>query len=381
MSAPSSFITGISLIRIILCLMICAFHWARWSPVAGSVGVDWFIVLSGFLMTFTLKENSFSPPSFYISKFARLWPLLFTAILLSSLVSYKEQFQLDNLLGVLLVSFGGNQFMNLHTGDNYALWYMKLEILFVLIFPLVAYGRKRLPLLLALGLWEATAAAGYVDPFFFSRPSLLWQEFWTMLHSGMLARHLSVTAQEAGLGLLLGGTLGTLAGLGLGLSPRVSRALMPLMTGLNGLPKLALGPLFIIWFGMGLSSKVLISALMVFFIFAFNLYTGVQSVDPALVGAVRLLGGTQGQILGKVIWPACLPWLLTSLRTGLGLSLSGAIVGEYLGSTRGMGWLLSAAGDVFNAQRVLCCVLILVILIILLDGVVRLLEARLLRWR
>ena len=145
MSAPSSFITGISLIRIILCLMICAFHWARWSPVAGSVGVDWFIVLSGFLMTFTLKENSFSPPSFYISKFARLWPLLFTAILLSSLVSYKEQFQLDNLLGVLLVSFGGNQFMNLHTGDNYALWYMKLEILFVLIFPLVAYGRKRLP--------------------------------------------------------------------------------------------------------------------------------------------------------------------------------------------------------------------------------------------
>ena len=242
-------------------------------------------------------------------------------------------------------------------------------------------GWTALLLLLALGLWEATAAAGYVDPFFFSRPSLLWQEFWTMLHSGMLARHLSVTAQEAGLGLLLGGTLGTLAGLGLGLSPRVSRALMPLMTGLNGLPKLALGPLFIIWSGMGLSSKVLISALMVFFIFAFNLYTGVQSVDPALVGAVRLLGGTQGQILAKVIWPACLPWLLTSLRTGLGLSLSGAIVGEYLGSTRGMGWLLSAAGDVFNAQRVLCCVLILVILIILLDGVVRLLEARLLRWR
>ena len=147
MSAPSSFITGISLIRIILCLMICAFHWARWSPVAGSVGVDWFIVLSGFLMTFTLKENSFSPPSFYISKFARLWPLLFTAI----------------LLGVLLVSFGGNQFMNLHTGDNYALWYMKLEILFVLIFPLVAYGRKRLPLLLALGLVTAVACT-FLEP-------------------------------------------------------------------------------------------------------------------------------------------------------------------------------------------------------------------------
>lgn len=160
-------------------------------------------------------------------------------------------------------------------------------------------GWTALLLLLALGLWEATAAAGYVDPFFFSRPSLLWQEFWTMLHSGMLARHLSVTAQEAGLGLLLGGTLGTLAGLGLGLSPRVSRALMPLMTGLNGLPKLALGPLFIIWFGMGLSSKVLISALMVFFIFAFNLYTGVQECGPRLGGGGAPAGRHPGTDPGK----------------------------------------------------------------------------------
>ena len=96
---------------------------------------------------------------------------------------------------------------------------------------------------------------------------------------------------------------------------------------------------------------------------------------------VRLLGASQGQLLAKVIWPACLPWLLTSLRTGLGLSLSGAIVGEYLGSTKGMGWLLSAAGDVFNSTRVLCCVLVLVVLIIALDAVVHLLEWRLLRWR
>lgn len=232
-----------------------------------------------------------------------------------------------------------------------------------------------------LGLWEWAAALGHVNEFFFSRPSVLWQEFLTMLSSGILAKHLSVTCQEAGLGLLFGGVLGTLAGLGLGISPRVSRALMPLMTGLNGLPKLALGPLFIIWFGLGLQSKVLISALMVFFIFAFNLYAGVRSVDQDLIGAVRLLGGSRGQIMGKVIWPACLPWLLASLRTGLGLALSGAIVGEYLGSTRGMGWLLSAAGDVFNAQRVLCCVLILVVIIILLDGVIALLERRLLRWR
>ena len=168
-----------------------------------------------------------------------------------------------------------------------------------------------LAIVVALGLWEWAAALGHVNEFFFSRPSLLWQEFLTMVSSGMLAKHLTVTCQEAGLGLLFGGVLGTLAGLGLGMSPRVSRALMPLMTGLNGLPKLALGPLFIIWFGLGLQSKVLISALMVFFVFAFNLYAGVRSVDQDLIGAVRLLGGSRGQIMGKVIWPACLPWFKT----------------------------------------------------------------------
>ena len=127
-------------------------------------------------------------------------------------------------------------------------------------------------LLLALCLWEWAAAAGHVNDYFFSRPSALWAEFLELVSSGLLAKHLSVTLQEAGLGLLFGGLFGTLAGLGLGLAPRVSRALTPLLTGLNGLPKLALGPVFIIWFGLGLRSKVIMSALMVFFIFVFNLY-------------------------------------------------------------------------------------------------------------
>ena len=142
-------------------------------------------------------------------------------------------------------------------------------------------------LLLALCLWEWAAAAGHVNDYFFSRPSALWAEFLELVSSGLLAKHLSVPLQEAGLGLLFGGLFGTLAGLGLGLAPRVSRALTPLLSGLNGLPKLALGPVFIIWFGLGLRSKVIMSALMVFFIFVFNLYTGVRGVDPALLVGVR----------------------------------------------------------------------------------------------
>lgn len=229
--------------------------------------------------------------------------------------------------------------------------------------------------------WEGAAAAGRVNVFFFSRPSLLWAEFVRLLTTGALGRHLAVTAREAALGLLFGGVLGALAGVGLGIHPRVSRALMPLMTGLNGLPKLALGPLFIIWLGLGLKSKVLIAGLMVFFLFAFNLYAGVRSVDRELTTAVKLLGGTRRQVLHKVVWPASLPWLLASLRTGLGLSMSGAIVGEYLGASRGVGWAISAAGERYDVEQVLCYVLVVVVLVILLDGVVRLLERRLLRWQ
>lgn len=236
-------------------------------------------------------------------------------------------------------------------------------------------------LALALVLWEGAAARGHVDVFFFSSPRLIWAEFCEMVATGAMARHLSVTVREAALGLLFGGVLGTGAGLVLGTHPRLSRALMPLMTGLNGLPKLALGPLVIIWFGIGLKSKVLISALMVFFIFAFNLYAGITGVDRELTGAVRLLGASRRQLILKVLWPASLPWLLTSLRTGLGLSFSGAIVGEYLGAGRGLGWVISNAGERYDVTQVLCCVSVIVLMVVLLDGIVRLLERRLLRWR
>ncbi|MDY3014893.1 MAG: ABC transporter permease [Evtepia sp.] len=238
-----------------------------------------------------------------------------------------------------------------------------------------------LALLLGILLWEWGAAAGKIDLFFFSRPSLVWAEFQEMLADGSLAKHLAVTGKEAGLGFLFGGILGTLAGLVMGCSPRLGKALMPLMTGLNGLPKLAIGPLIIVWFGIGLKAKALMAGLMVFFAFLFNLYAGVHSVDKDLIAAVRLLGGSRRQVLTKVIWPASLPWLLASMRTGLGLAITGAIVGEYLGSSKGMGWVITSAGERYDVARVLCCVAVLVVIVILLDGVVRLLERRFLRWQ
>ncbi len=230
-------------------------------------------------------------------------------------------------------------------------------------------------------LWEGAADGGHIDPFYFSRPTAILQSFRDLWAAGTLQKHFLVTVKEAALGLAIGGILGTLAGLGLGVHPRLSAALMPLMTGLNGVPKLALGPLFIIWLGLGLKSKVLISALMVFFIFSFNLYAGVRSVDRSLVLSVELLGGTRGQVLRKVIWPSSIPWLLASLRTGLGLSLSGAIVGEYLGASKGLGWAISSAGERYDTAQVLCYVLVIVVLVVVLDCVLRGVEKVLLRWQ
>lgn len=174
----SSFIPGISLVRILLCLMICVFHWKWWSPAGGGVGVDWFIILSGFLMMFTLKKEQFNISSFYISKFARLWPLLFTAFLLSALLSCKSHFDFNNLVSVLIASFGGNQFVYQYTGDNYPLWYMKIEILMVLLFPLVAYGRKYLLPMLALSFAAALACLFFLEPdkpLYSYFPYRLWQ--------------------------------------------------------------------------------------------------------------------------------------------------------------------------------------------------------------
>ena len=230
-------------------------------------------------------------------------------------------------------------------------------------------------------LWQWASAAGHINPFYFSSPAAIWRTFLDLIAAGTLQKHFAVTVKEAALGLLIGGVLGTLAGLGLGVHPKCSAALMPLMTALNGVPKLALGPLFIIWLGLGFRSKVFISALMVFFQFAFNLYAGVRSVDRDLVLSVRLLGGTGGQILGKVLWPAALPWLLASLRAGLGLSLSGAVVGEYLGASKGLGWAISSAGERYDTAQVLCYVLVIVALVVVLDCILRALEKRLLRWQ
>lgn len=230
-------------------------------------------------------------------------------------------------------------------------------------------------------LWELLSRGGTIDPLFFSRPTLVWLEFLSLLQSGTLLRHFSVTAHEAALGLFYGSIFGSLIGILMGASKRSAPLVMPVMVGLSSIPKLALAPLFILWFGIGLTSKVLMAGLMVFFIFAFNLYAGYRSVDAALVHTLRLLGATKLQIVRHVIWPSCLPWFLASLRSGLGLALSGAVVGELIGASRGLGWLINDAAGRYDLTRVLSCIFVIIVLMMCLDFLVRSLERLLLKWR
>lgn len=232
-----------------------------------------------------------------------------------------------------------------------------------------------------LCLWEFLSYHRHIDVLFFSSPSRIWSEFVSMLRTGVLEKHFFITLKEAGLGLFYGCIFGSASGIFLGASKRFSSVLMPLVVGLNSIPKLALGPLIILWFGIGLTPKVLIAGLMVFFVFTFNMYSGYRSVDPSLVHVVRLMGGRRWQIIRLVIWPSCLPCFLASLRSGMGLALSGAIVGEFLGASRGLGWLINDASGRYDLTRVLCCVFVIVILMVILDLFLRLLERTLLKWR
>lgn len=238
-----------------------------------------------------------------------------------------------------------------------------------------------LVLVVLLFLWEFLAQRGRIDVIFFSSPSRIAKEFIDMIESGMLKRHLFVTLQEAALGLFYGCFFGSLAGIFLGMKKSISSIVMPLIVGINSIPKLALAPLIIIWFGIGLTSKVLIAAMMVFFIFMFNMFSGYNSVDASLVQTLRLLGANRLQVIRHVVWPSCLPWFLASLRTGMGIALSGAIVGEYIGASRGLGWLINDASGRYHLTQVLCCVFLIIVIMTILDFMVRIAERILLKWR
>ena len=238
-----------------------------------------------------------------------------------------------------------------------------------------------LVLVVILGVWHAATRSQQVA-FFFGEPLMVAQRIWNWFFVARdIYLHLGVTLLET----VLAFGIGTLAGLGVGLwlalSPLTSAILDPYVKAMNSMPRVILAPIFAVWFGLGVASKVALGFTLVFFIVFFNVYQGVKEVSPTVLASARMLGATRNQLLRHVYLPSATSWVFSSLHTSVGLAFVGAVVGEYLGSSRGVGYLILQAEGTFDINTVMAGILVLTAFALVLDWVVGRVEAHLMRWQ
>lgn len=226
-------------------------------------------------------------------------------------------------------------------------------------------------------LWEIAIRQEWLPVYSYGQPSGIWREFIASASSGALLRDTWVTAQEAILGFLLGSILGSAAGLALWLSPTVAAILRPIMVALNGLPKIALAPLIIVWFGIGMESKIAIAASITFIVSLLTSFTGSQEVDHDYVRMLKAIGASRWQIFRMVIVPGSLPWISSALRLNVGFAMIGAVVGEYISAEQGLGYHVYYAGTLYNLNGVWVGIFALMALALVLDALVGWVERRL----
>jgi NitT/TauT family transport system permease protein len=251
----------------------------------------------------------------------------------------------------------------------------------------------QLALLLAVfGLWHLLTTPGLIPPFmfdndrqaafFFGEPLRIFGRIvnWFFVQRDIYA-HLWVTLVETVLAFGIGTLLGLVLGLWLALSPVAAALLDPYIKALNAMPRVILAPIFAVWFGLGIASKVALGVTLVFFIVFFNVYQGVKEVSPVVLANARMLGASGRQLLRHVYLPSATSWVFSSLHTSVGLAFVGAVVGEYLGSSRGVGYLILQAEGTFDINTVMAGILVLTAFALLLDGLVGRLERRLMKWQ
>jgi NitT/TauT family transport system permease protein len=217
--------------------------------------------------------------------------------------------------------------------------------------------------------------------FFFSTPIDVLARVWTMFASGEVYRHLAITLVEAMLAFAIGALAGIVIGFWFARKPLVAAVFDPYVKMMNALPRVVLAPIFALWFGLGIWSKVWLGVTLVFFIVFFNVYQGVREVSPVVLSNARMLGMNERQLLRHVYWPAALAWVFSSLHTSVGFAVVGAVVGEYLGSSAGLGYLIHQAEGVFDVTGVFAGMLILMVFVMAIDFVVTLVEKPLLVWK
>jgi NitT/TauT family transport system permease protein len=245
-----------------------------------------------------------------------------------------------------------------------------------------------LVLVVLFAVWYALTTPGLVSEdfakntaFFFGKPLQVLRVIWVWFTTGKIYPHLGVTLLETLLAFGAGSLLGLGIGLWLALSPTASALADPYITALNAMPRVILAPIFAVWFGLGIVSKVALGITLVFFIVFFNVYQGVKEVAPAVLANARMLGASRNQLLRHIYLPSATSWVFSSLHTSVGMAFVGAVVGEYLGSAKGVGYLILQAEGVFDINTVFAGILVLTAFALVLDFIVTKVEARLLVWR
>jgi NitT/TauT family transport system permease protein len=242
-----------------------------------------------------------------------------------------------------------------------------------------------------VALWYAATSPTLLPPiyftnpnqaaFFFGEPHKVALRIVDWFASGDIFLHLGVTLFET----LMAFAVGTGAGLGIGmwlaLSPTAAAILDPYIKALNSMPRVILAPIFSVWFGLGVWSKVALGFTLVFFIVFFNVYQGVREVSPNVLANARMLGASRRQLLRHVYLPSATSWVFSSLHTSVGLAFVGAVVGEYLGSARGVGYLILQAEGTFDINTVFAGILVLTGFALVLDAIVGVVERRLMKWQ
>ena len=221
----------------------------------------------------------------------------------------------------------------------------------------------------------------FMPKFFFSTPADVLARVWKMFAAGVVWKHLWITLVETALAFVIGSVAGGAIGFWFARKPNLAAIFDPFLKAANSLPRVVLAPIFMLWFGLGIWSKVALGVTLVFFIVFFNVYQGVRETPPVVVANARLLGMNDRQLMRHVYWPSALTWVFSSLHASVGFALVGAVVGEYLGAAAGLGYLIHEAEGVFDVTGVFAGMIVLAIFVIAIDWAVTLVENRLLVWR
>jgi NitT/TauT family transport system permease protein len=241
--------------------------------------------------------------------------------------------------------------------------------------------RRAIALVILVALWEAASRAGLLNPFYAPAPSKVAEVLATLFAEGAIWSHLEATFAAALAGLVLGLLLGIVLGFAAALAPVLAELLEPVMMLLNAIPRVILAPLFVIWLGIDLGSKIALSLVLVAVLIFFAVYSGIKDVDHRLIERVKTLGGGRWVLLREVYVPSVTAWVMGSLKVAVGFAFTGAVVGEFVASSRGLGYLLQFAQSTYNAALSLALILLIMGFVLILFAASERLEHRLLRWR